>query len=84
MLLSVSKVMMMPQEASAKLRNKRLDMLFGRTDAHMDGEGRAEAFDPGQDLVAYIVAAEELDNSDEERRRVGLADVLPAEQQYSA
>lgn len=34
------------------------------------GEGEAPAYDPDQDMVAYVVAAEELDNSDEERRRV--------------
>ena len=39
-----------------------------------EGE-EAEGFDPGQDMVAYIVAAEELDNSDEERRRVRQLDL---------
>lgn len=33
-------------------------------------EGAPQQFDPDQDMVAYIIAAEELDNSDEERRRV--------------
>ena len=33
-------------------------------------EGDGNAQDQGQDLVAYVIAAEELDNSDEERRRV--------------